>query len=209
MGLWFLVSGCFSTKRWVLPVPLKTLSVFIWRKIPWLLEWRKNVSAHIFFSGKKQIWQVTLIFPESRHCLYFPSKLPMLRKINLLRQPYLYNYCPDLQQPGKVLPICLSCLHLNEGSKTILWYMSQCHKRFYQALDALCGDRYISPALEIKCLGKTSCLLSFFNYKGQGSKLCYCPSGKRAAPTWWHESSSTVQRQMESQTHRVWTALFR
>lgn len=128
-----------------------------------------------------------LIFPESRQCLYFPSKLLTLRKTNIFRQSYLYNFCPDLQQPGKVLPICLSC---NEGSKTILWYMSQSHKKTLPSTGSLLWLQKYQPSTgnEVKWVSSTDRGANFVTVLLEKEWL---------ASTWWHESCSTVQRESQ------------
>lgn len=92
MGLWvFFFQEISATNSF------ENLICFHMEKNPLAPRIKKNVSAHILFSRKKiKFGKFTLIFPESRHCLYFPSKLLMLRKMNLLRKPYFYSYCHDL-----------------------------------------------------------------------------------------------------------------
>lgn len=84
---WFLRSGCFSTKSVMLPTPLKTSSVFKWRKKTLAPRTEKTISAHIFFSGKNKFGKfgkLTLISPETRHYLHFSPKLLVLRKATYL-----------------------------------------------------------------------------------------------------------------------------
>lgn len=130
---------------------------------------KENVSAHIFFSRKTKGGKFRLISPESRHCLYFPSKLLILRKTTYLDSPISTAIVQILNSTVRCCPFsCPAYIWLREA-KQFCSTQANAINDPTQASEALCGDRNISPALETKCFGKTWCLLSFFNR--QGSKF--------------------------------------
>lgn len=181
MSLWFLVK-VFFYQEISATNSFENLIVFKWRKNPWLLELRKTFLPTYFSVEITKFGKFTLISPESRHCLYFPTKLLMLRKTTCLDSPISTTIVLIFSSTARCCPsACPAYVYLREA-KQFCGTQANPIKGPTQALEALCGDRNISSALEAKCFGKTWCLLSFFNR--QGSKVCYCSSGKRVAPTW-------------------------
>lgn len=141
----------------------ENLICFHMEKNPLTPRIKKHFCPHIFQWKKNKFGKFTLISPESRHCLYFPSNLPMLRKTTHWYSPLYTTIVLIFSSTVRCCPFARPAHIWVREAKHFCGTPANPIEGPTQALKAFWGARNTSPALETKCFRKTSCLLSFFN----------------------------------------------